>query len=586
MYYPEEVVQEVRARADVVDVIGSYVKLQKKGASYFGLCPFHGEKTASFSVTPSKQMFYCFGCGKGGDVIKFLMEYNNVSFSEALQELAAQTGVALPEESDARGERREKELRVRLLEINKLAANFYYRSLKGEQGQLGYRYLKGRALKDATITHFGLGYADQKRDSLYRYLKEQGCDDETLMQAGLISFSERGVYDKFFNRVMFPILDVNNRVIGFGGRVMGEGEPKYLNSPETKLFDKSRNLYGLNFAKRARRKYFLLCEGYMDVISLHQAGFENAVASLGTALTSQQAQLIRRYVDEVVVTYDSDGAGVKAAKRAIPILKEAGIQVRILSMKPYKDPDEFIKQLGAEAYEKRIEEARNAFLWEVDVLKQEYDLRDPAGQTAYIRAVADMLTGFSEPLERDSYVRAVAREQMIDYENLKRLTNSIGGEKHSLYGQKTYTQTQRAPQREQRRKKESAASKSQKQLLTWLAERPELIAVASRYLTPADITDEPYSLLAADVFAGVPAAKILDRFVEDDARYQQAAAVFNERLLTEETDEQVFSQAFEDVIRNIKLEALQRKIDAEQNPATLAKLYQEQAEMKRLKIRL
>lgn len=580
MYYPEDKVEEVRSRANIADVIGSYVKLQKKGASYFGLCPFHGEKTPSFSVAPNKQMFYCFGCGMGGDVIKFLMEYENITFAEALKQLADQVGVELPQESDG-GDRRDNDIKLKLLEINKLAAHYYYKTLKSEQGKLGYSYLRRRELTDGTITHFGLGYADQRRDSMYQYLKGKGFSDELLMQSGLITFSERGVYDKFFNRVMFPILDFNNRVIGFGGRVMGDGEPKYLNSPETKLFDKSRNLYGLNFAKKARQKFLLLCEGYMDVISLHQAGFQNAVASLGTAFTEQQAQIIKRYVDEVILTYDSDGAGMKAAKRALPILKKAGLQARVLSMKPYKDPDEFIKNLGAEAYQKRIDEARNSFLWEVEILKQSYDLRDPAGQTAYIRAVADMLTGFTEPLERDTYMKAVAREQMIDYESLRRLTNSIGGEKFSLYGKKTYAQTSTM-----RQKKKSdggdALLKSQKQLITWLVERPELIELVSKYIQPSDMPDETYRRVAEAVYQQVPATKILDQFVQDQETYQKVAAMFHEKLLSEETDEYEFKRGLEDVIRNIRQAAIDRRIAEETSPAALAKLFQEKAALAKL----
>lgn len=583
MYYPEEKVEEVRARANIVDVIGSYVKLQKKGTSYFGLCPFHGEKTPSFSVAPNKQMFYCFGCGMGGDVIKFLMEYENITFAEALKELAGQVGVDLPEEREGNASRRqENDLKLQLLEINKLAAHYYYKNLKSERGKLGYTYLKKRALSDVTITHFGLGYADQSRDSIYQYLKSQGFEDDVLRQTGLVTYSERGVYDKFFNRVMFPILDFNNRVIGFGGRVMGDGEPKYLNSPETKLFDKSRNLYGMNFAKKSRQKYILLCEGYMDVISLHQAGFQNAVASLGTSLTEQQAQIIKRYADEVILTYDSDGAGVKAALRAIPILKDVGIQVKILDMRPYKDPDEFIKNLGAESYQKRVEEAKNAFLWEVDVMKRQYDLQDPAGQTAYIRAVAEKLSTFTEPLERDTYIRAVSREQMIEYESLRRLTNTLGSEKLSLYGQHSYTQS--AIKLRQKKETDDALLKSQKQLITWLSERPELIDLVAQYVQPSDISDETYRRVAEAVYQRIPPTRILDQFVQDETHYKQVAAMFNEKLLSEETDEFEFKRGLEDVIRNIRQASLEKRIAAETDPAALAELFRQKTELAKLRI--
>ena len=325
MYYSDEIIEEVRSRNDIVDVISGYVKLQKKGSSYFGLCPFHNEKSPSFSVSREKQMYYCFGCGAGGNVFTFIMEYENFTFVEALKMLAERAGIDLPEAEYSQEAKAKADLRMQLLEINKLAAKYYYAQLKSEHGQQAYRYLKDRELSDETIVAFGLGYSNKYSDDLYRYLKMKGYSDTLLQQAGLITIDERnGVYDKFWNRVMFPIMDVNNKVIGFGGRVMGDAKPKYLNSPETPIFDKSRNLYGLNRARTSRKPYFLICEGYMDVISLHQAGFSNAVASLGTALTAGHAQLIKRYVNEVYLTYDSDEAGTKAALRAVPILKEAG----------------------------------------------------------------------------------------------------------------------------------------------------------------------------------------------------------------------------------------------------------------------
>ena len=355
MYYSDEIIEEVRSRNDIVDVISSYVKLQKKGSSYFGLCPFHNEKSPSFSVSRGKQMYYCFGCGAGGNVFTFLMEYENYTFQEALKYLADKAGVELPEMEYSAQAKERADLKAILLEINKIAAQYFYVQLKSSKGEAGLSYLKRRELSDDTIKAFGLGYSNKYSDDLYRYLKERGYKDEMIAKAGLISIDERhGAHDKFWNRVMFPIMDVNSRVIGFGGRVMGDAKPKYLNSPETLIFDKSRNLYGLNRARSTRKPYFLLCEGYMDVISLHQAGFTNAVASLGTALTPGHASLIKRYVKEVYLTYDSDEAGTKAALRAIPILKDVGITAKIIRMEPYKDPDEFIKNLGAEAFEERI----------------------------------------------------------------------------------------------------------------------------------------------------------------------------------------------------------------------------------------
>ncbi len=319
MRYSDDIIEEVRMKNDIVDVISQYVRLTRRGSSYFGLCPFHNEKTPSFSVTPSKQMYYCFGCGAGGNVYNFIMQYENYSFGEALSHLAERAGVELPKIEYSKEAREKAEKSATLLEINKKAAQYFYYQLRREGGKNAYDYLTGRGLSEETISKFGLGYSDKYSDDLYKYLKSQNYSDELLRESGLFNVDERqGMYDKFWNRVIFPIMDVNNRVIGFGGRVMGDGKPKYLNSPETRIFDKSRNLYGLNIARTTRKNYLILCEGYMDVISMHQAGFTNAVASLGTALTSGHASLVKRYTQEVLLLYDSDEAGIRAALRAIP----------------------------------------------------------------------------------------------------------------------------------------------------------------------------------------------------------------------------------------------------------------------------
>lgn len=332
--------------------------------------------------------------------------------------------MALPEREYSQEERQQQDLRTRLLELNKLAAKYFYYQLRSERGGQAMAYLKGRQLSDETIKSFGLGFANKYSNDLYQYMKSQRVSDELLRESGLMNVDEkRGMYDKFWNRVIFPIMDVNSRVIGFGGRVMGDGKPKYLNSPETKIFDKSRNLYGLHVARTSRKKYILVCEGYMDVISLHQAGFKNAVASLGTALTTQHAALLKRYTNEVVLTYDSDEAGTRAALRAIPILKAAGLTAKVLHMQPYKDPDEFIKALGADKFQERIDGAENSFLFEITMLEREYDLRDPEGKTAFYNAVASRLVEFETEIERENYIEAVAAKYQVGFENLRKLVN-------------------------------------------------------------------------------------------------------------------------------------------------------------------
>ena len=588
MFYPEDIVEEVRTKNDIVDIVSGYVKLQKKGSNYFGLCPFHNEKSPSFSVSPSKQMYYCFGCGAGGNAITFLMEYENYSFPEALQVLADRAGVELAKEEMTKEARAQADLRATLLEINKLAANYFYYQLKQPQGKLGYDYLTGRKLSDATILHFGLGFANKTSDDLYRYLKSKGYKDEILKETGLVSIEERGTHDKFWNRVMFPIMDVNNRVIGFGGRVMGDGTPKYLNSPETRLFDKSRNLYGLNYARSSRKKYMLICEGYMDVIAMHQAGFTNAVASLGTAFTSQHAMLIKRYTDQVILTYDSDGAGVKAALRAIPILKEVGISCKVLNMKPYKDPDEFIKNMGAEAFQERIDQAQNSFLFEIEVLKRDYNLEDPEQKTNFYNAVARKLLEFPEALERDNYTQAVAREQFIPYQELKQLVSRLSS--RIVPGAEQTQPREEFSPRERKKEKEDGTRQSQRLLLTWLIEDPKLFDKIEGIITPDDFREDLYHQVAQMVFDGhtrgdVNPAGILNHFINDEEQYKEVAALFNASLkesLNNEEQKKAFSETVIKVRKHSLDEASRNASDIE----TLQKIIQAQSALKTLHISL
>ena len=530
MYYSDEIIEEVRSKNDIVDVISSYVKLQKKGSSYFGLCPFHNEKSPSFSVSREKQMYYCFGCGAGGNVFTFLMEYENYSFQEALKYLADRAGVELPEAEYSKEARERADQKAILLEINKVAAQYFYVQLKSPQGAHAISYLKDRGLSDEMIHSFGLGYSNKYSNDLYQYLKSKGYRDELIVKAGLVTVDERyGVSDKFWNRVMFPIMDSNSRVIGFGGRVMGDAKPKYLNSPETMIFDKSRNLYGLNRARSSRKPYFLLCEGYMDVISLHQAGFSNAVASLGTALTPGHASLIKRYVKEVYLTYDSDEAGTKAALRAMPILKDVGITARIIRMEPYKDPDEFIKHLGAEAFEERIHKARNGFMFGLEVLERDYDLTTPEGKTDFMKEAAKRLTQFDEEIERSNYIEAVAKTYHVGFEELRKLVLKMA------------VQTGLAKQVERpkrldgkSREKEDGHVKSQKILLTWLIEDEGIFNQIRRYITPDDFTGELYKKVAALLYEqyegqDVNPARIMNHFT-DEEEHREVASLFHTKI--------------------------------------------------------
>lgn len=558
MYYSEELIEEIRTRNDIVDVISGYVRLQKKGSSYFGLCPFHNEKSPSFSVSRQKQMYYCFGCGAGGNVYTFLMEYENFSFVEAVKYLADRAGIELPEAEYSKEAKEKADLKASILEVNKLAAKYYYVQLKSERGKGAYTYLKDRKLSDETITAFGLGYSNKFSDDLYKYLRKKGYSEELIRQAGLINTDERqGVYDKFWNRVMFPIMDVNSRVIGFGGRVMGDAKPKYLNSPETAVFDKSRNLYGLNRARTSRKPYFLLCEGYMDVIALHQAGFTNAVASLGTALTPGHASLIKRYVREVYLTYDSDDAGTRAALRAVPILREAGITAKVIRMDPYKDPDEFIKNLGAEEYQRRIDEAKNGFLFSIDMLSRDYDMRSPEGKTAFFRETARRLMEFEDELERNNYIDAVAAEYRVRKESLEKLVAKTAV---SAGLARPVTRPRRAEGKE--KQKEDGILTSQKVLLTWLIDDASLFDKISPLITPDDFTEELYRTVARLLYeqrrnGELNPAKILDHFTEEE-EHRQAAALFNTRIRELKTKEER-EQALKETILRVKSNSIDHR---------------------------
>lgn len=582
MFYPEELVEEVRQRNDIVDVISSYVKLVKRGSNYMGLCPFHGEKTPSFCVNRQKQMYHCFGCGAGGNVFTFIMEYENYTFVEAMKYLAQRAGVQLPETEYSEEAKRTRDLRTRLLEINKQAGKYYYYQLRSPRGVQAMEYLKKRGLSDKTIQSFGLGYSNKFGNDLYRYLKKQGYEDSLLKESGLITMDEqKGAYDKFWNRVMFPIMDVNNRIIGFGGRVMGEGTPKYLNSPETRLFDKSRNLYGLNLARLSRKRNMIICEGYMDVIALHQAGFHNAVASLGTAFTGLQANLLKRYTDEVLVTYDSDDAGTKAALRAIPILKEAGLSARIVDMQPYKDPDEFIKALGAEEFEQRLENAKNSFYFEIEVLERGYDLNDPEQKTRFFNEVAKRLTDFKEEIERNNYIEAIDRRYHIGFENLRRLVNRYGSQ---LLG----TAEPRKPR--EGRKEEEGIDKTRKLLLTWLIDEPSLFPKIKGIITEDDFRGEIYHEVAQMLFSQyekegtVTPAKIISYF-ESKEEQKQVAELFHTGF-QEEMSPAEKEKALNDIVKRVRAASLEYEIRHLTDLSGLQQLIEEQKNLQNLHISL
>lgn len=612
MYYPQEIIDQVIAANDIVSVIGEHVHMKRSGSGYMGLCPFHNEKSPSFSVSPGKQVYHCFGCGESGNVVTFVMKYENATFQEALKILADRAGIKLPEVQYSEESKKKNEQRDRLFAINKDAATYYFRLLRSPRGRRGMDYFRQRQLSDETLNRFGLGFADGADSDLVAYLRKRGYADEDILLSGVAAFDEkRGLHDKFWNRVMYPIMDVTNRVIGFGGRVMGDGKPKYLNSPETPIFDKSHNLYGLNLAKRSRCGYFILCEGYMDVIAMHQAGFSQAVASLGTSFTEGQAQILKRYVPTVLLSYDSDGAGVKAAMRNIGILHSAGLTGKVVDLRPYKDPDEFMKGAGKEEFQKRLDNAENSFLYQIRQMQTNYDLSDPAAQTRFYHEIARRLCEFDDEIERENYTKKMADLYFIPLETLRREVASYqmaGGaqtlQTRQLQRQKPVNLTEG----KRRGKLEEAKRRNERLLLTWISDDPAVYLQLRPYLRAEDFAEGVYRTAAGRYFeildkrygdalqveAGTlpegsasPAAAVA--CFDSEEEQKEAAQLFETRMDGVQTKEER-EKALKDVILSVKRNALEQSmLSLQGNPnalQTIVKLKKQIADLEKLEIRI
>jgi len=530
-------------------------------------------------------MYHCFGCGVGGNVLTFVMDYENCTFVEAMEILAKRAGMELPQAEITPGMKAEHDKRQILLNIHRDAAIYYVYALRSPEGKIGYDYLKRRELSDETIKNFGLGYSSQNAKSLYNYLKQKGYADADIKDSGLVTFKENGAYDKFWNRVMYPIMDTNNRVIAFGGRVMGDGEPKYLNSPETKIFDKSRNLYGLNVARRTKEKFFLVCEGYMDVISMHQAGFTNAVASLGTAFTSQHGMIIKRYTDEAILCYDNDGAGRKAILRAVPILKEAGLRIKVLDLSPYKDPDEFMKNLGADEFRKRIQNAKNAFLFQIACMKEEYDFSDPEDKANFFNETAKKIAEFPDEIERNSYTEAVAKVYGIDYHTLKSKVSLIGNQVG--IAKKDENEWKPKSTVSSAKPKDFGKKEAEKMVLTFLSEQPEMFGKLKTVLMPNDFSDELMQRVAGSLYRDfeknvVNIGGIINEYISDE-RYQEVTAILSSDFMSDAAEEER-AKAFNEAVFRIKSDSLDRQIDAATDPSGLMELLHQKQELKLIEI--
>ena len=589
MYYSDEVIDEVISRNDIVNVISGYVSLRKKGRTFEACCPFHHEKTPSFKVDRDKQLYHCFGCGAGGNVFTFIMEYENMSFPEAVQYLADKAGMTLPESSQSGQDASREKYKILLRDMNKTAAAYFHYIMRHtEHGKKAYEYFRGRGLSVETINQFGLGYADIYRDDLYRYLKGKGYSDAELKDSGLVVIDEKnGGSDKFWNRAMIPILDINGKVIGFGGRVMGDGKPKYINTSDTVVFDKSRNLFAMNIARRSRRKGFICCEGYMDVISMHQAGFDNAVASLGTAFTFGHANILKRYTNEVYLAYDSDGAGVAATLKVISIMREVGISARVINMRPHKDPDEFIQTLGSEAFEERIKNAESAIMFEVRMLSERYNLNDPEERTSFHNETAKRLAQIEEVLERNNYIEAVSNLYHIDKAGLTDLVHKYG-----IAGVPRAEIVEREERRAEHESKaaDPAKNKPMKLLLTWMVNEPGLFQKLDGIIDETCFEDGVYRMVADKLFfqyrenGKVEPASIVTTF-ESLEEQRLVAEMLQTNIGIDMTQEEI-NNAVTDVVKKIKLSSIEDKLAKTNDIGEMQNLIRAKADLTKLHISL
>ncbi len=585
MYFPQELIDQVQQNNDIVDVINEYIPLTKKGANYVCLCPFHQDSNPSLTVSRQKQLFKCFACGEGGNVITFLQKYDAKSFVEAVQTLADRAGIKLPENYQSEYSKEKQDQKQRLIDCNIEAARYFYALLRSDDGKKGLEYFKKRELSDETMKKFGLGYSNVNGKDCIAYLKNQGFKDKEIIDAGIGVYDERnGLRAKFWNRVMFPIKNQAGKVIGFGGRVLGEGEPKYLNSPETPVFNKSTNLYAFDLAKASRSTYFILCEGYMDVIALHQAGFNMAVASLGTAFTPGQANIIRRYVKDVYLSYDSDEPGVKAAIRASKICREYGLSCKVIDMSPYKDPDEFIKALGRDEYQKRIDEAKNAFIFEIGVLRKQYDSSDPDANTRYDNEVAALLAEMKDEVQRTNYIKACAKEMGISENTLSDMVAKEAG-KVRRFSEPVHEKSGI------HEKKDDPNIKAQQLMLTYLAEYPSIYPQLEKIITPEDFTDETCREVAVRFFEDIKngnasPARMVSMF-EDEEIQNKVSDMFTGYLNGIEGREEK-EAALVDIIYRIKANSLEEMKNSGQSvdPTLFMKKKKELIDIRRIKIQI
>ena len=502
MYYPEEIIEEIRVQNDIVEVVSEYVTLKKKGNSHFGLCPFHNEKTASFSVSGDKQMYYCFGCGAGGNVITFIMERENYNFVETIKLLAKKRNILLPE-AEYSPEVKEKMRRKQiLLEIHKEAGKYFYYNLHHQEEASVKAYLTKRQLEESVQKKFGLGYAKGNHYDLYNYLKSKNFSQELILESGLVIKSKHGTgyYDRFSDRLMFPIFDVHGRVIAFGGRVMDGSNPKYLNSPETSLFDKGMNLYSLNYARTSGKKELFIVEGYMDVIAMYQAGIHNVVATLGTAFTTGHAQLIKKYVSDVILLYDSDDAGIRATIRAIPILELANIKVRVLHLPGKQDPDDYILDNGVDSLIELAKNAAGAVTFQIKMIKKKYNINNVEQKIRFIDEASTLIAELNNAVEQEIYTQQVAKDYNMDPDSLK---TEVRKKMSLVQMKKQRTSKPRGQAKKEitnQTKAESGYFKTQSELLQIMCLYPSVLKKVKTHLKPEEFVDPFFQKLVGLIY--------------------------------------------------------------------------------------
>ncbi len=575
-YYSDDVIEDIRSGNDIVDVVGEYVKLRRSGSSYVGLCPFHNEKTPSFHVHQDGQYYHCFGCGAGGNVIGFIMERENLSFVDALKFLADRINYTLPEVSFSRDAQQKKELKQKLYNIHKIAARFYYDCLMSDEGKNATEYLDKREVTLGARRKFGLGYSPIAKGALYNKLREEGFDDDTIIKSGLSYKKADGAfYDKFFNRLMFPIIDVYGNIIGFGGRILGDGQPKYLNSPETDIFNKSKNLYNLNLAKQAKKRELILVEGYMDAIAIYQAGFKNVVASLGTAFNENHSRVMKAYADSVILLFDSDEAGVKAVLRAIPVLTGAGLKVKVLQVTDAKDPDEFIKKFGAAAFGELLNNAKSHILFRAEQIQKQYDLDVLEERIDFSKDIAKLMSEVSSSIEADAYLKEVSRITGIDLSAIQSEINKLNN---------GITNVSNTGIRKSSNKK--GIDGAREDIINIVMADKRYYDVISRYLEPKELLDPFYIKIMETIYSLYKSNKEVNSgtvlgCIETPDEQRKFTAIFVKRV---KFDQDEVVKAVNDIVKAIKSAYYDKLISDDYTNPNLSQLIENKRKVNNLYI--